>query len=182
MVAYFNKEYATTELKRDLLYEKIPEEDREKISDNAWQTGVRVAHEHLQKRSYRSAEEWIQAEQITLECVDVDQILGDIRYYSVYIPDELKIFLYTHSVQKWAIDHSLTEKDAKSIILAHELYHHLEYTELEEAAKQYMVPRIKIGTLQLGKSSVQALSEIAAHGFAYACYKYWKQQPDVSNE
>ena len=79
--------------------------------------------------------------------------------------------MYVGAIKKWAESNKLALEKALEIILAHELYHHLECTKLGLTSKQYMVPTLQIGRFKWGKSSILALSEIGAHGFAYTYYE-----------
>ena len=162
---------ARRELERDLLYHKIPVEARQKIADQAWETGAKAARELIQSLPDADIYEHVKHEGLTVEFEQKDNVVGNLRYFSEYFFATKKIIMYVESIKRWAESNSLTLEKALDIILAHELYHHLECTKLGLTSKQYMVPTVQIGRLKWGKSSILALSEIGAHGFAYTYYE-----------
>lgn len=159
------------ELKRDLLYRKIPEEMRAPIADRAWQTGVDAAQELLKKYPKESIYDVAKSEGLTVDHRKVDKISGNVRYFSEYYSGRKTIFIYDDSVQHWAKANGLPTAAAEELILAHEMFHHLECTRLGKTSAQYTVPQLQIGRFSLGRSGVRALSEIGAHGFSYAWYQ-----------
>ncbi len=166
------------ELSRDLLYRKISREDWEKISDRAWDTGVKAAKDLLQQNNGKSIEQIALDEGLVVEHKDVDNVAGNVRYFSEYYSGPKKIILYDASIKKWSKANSLTVKEANELILSHEIYHHLECTKLGLTSKQYTVPTIQIGKFKIGKSGIRALSEIAAHGFSRTFYEECGLMPD----
>ena len=166
-----DKESSREELKRDLLYEKIPKEDLNPISDKAWETGAAAALAILEVHPDKSIVDIAQAEGLKIKYESKDFIAGKIRYFSEYYSARKEIILYTEAIEKWAKFNKVKKEEAYELILAHEFFHHLECTKLGLTSKQYLVPRIRIGKLNIGKAGIRALSEIGAHGFAYTIYK-----------
>lgn len=166
------------ELSRDLLYKKIPQEDRIKIADRAWDTGVIAAKELLQSNYGKSIEQIALDEELVVEHKEIDNVAGNVRYFSEYYSGLKKIILYDNSIKKWSKANSLTVKEANELILSHEIYHHLECIKLGLTSKQYSVPTIQIGRFKIGRSGVRALSEIAAHGFSRTFYEERGLIPD----
>jgi hypothetical protein len=166
------------ELKRDILYHKIPPEQCIAIADNAWETGVKAALDILQAHPDETMAQIAQSEGLTIEYVSKDNIAGNVRYFSEYYSGRKKIILYTMSIQQWAKANGLKEKEANELILSHEIYHHLECVKLGLTSKQYTIPTIKIGRFSIGKSGIRALSEIGAHGFSRTFYDKRGKLPD----
>jgi len=166
-----DKESSREELKRDLLYERIPKEDLNLISDRAWETGAEAALQILMTYPDSSFSEIAEAEGLKITYAVKDFIAGKVRYFSEYYSGRKEIILYTEAIKKWAKFNKVKDEEAYELILAHEFFHHLECNGLGLTSKQYMVPRIKIGNFKFGAAGIRALSEIGAHGFAYMVYK-----------
>lgn len=159
------------ELARDLLYRKIPAADREKIADQAWETGAKAARELIRSRPGADIYEHVKHQGLAVEFEEKDNVAGNLRYFSEYFPAAKKIVVYVEAVKQWAANNNLPFEKALEIMLAHELYHHLECTKFGLTAEQYTVPTWQIGKFKWGKSSILALSEIGADGFAYTYYE-----------
>lgn len=160
------------ELKRDLLYHKIPPKDINEISNMAWDTGVNAAKNLISEYGTEiSMEEIAKANGLIVERKNKDNIAGNVRYFSEYYSGQNKIILYTDSIKKWADSNNMVYIEAEELILSHEFYHFLECTKLGLTSKKYTVPTIKIGSLNIGKSGIRALSEIGAHGFSRTIYE-----------
>lgn len=154
------------ELKRDILYDKIPASDKQAICKKAWDTGTTAAEDILKKYNKKSIRDIITLSKLGLEWNPRDNVAGNVRYFSEYYSGQNKIIIYEKSVKLWAKENKFTEKDAVDLILSHEYYHFLECTELGLTSKQYIVPTLKLGNLVIFKSGIKALSEIGAHGFS----------------
>ncbi|MEG6572832.1 hypothetical protein V6C21_10040 [[Clostridium] cellulosi] len=165
------------ELKRDLLYHKIPEEMRVPIADRAWQTGVDAAQKLIEKYPNKSIYDVAKAEGLTVDHRKVDKISGNLRYFSEYYSGRKTIFIYDDSVRLWAKANGLSTAAAEELILAHEIFHHLECTQIGKTSEQYTVPQIQIGRFSFGRTGIRALSEIGAHGFAYTWYQAHDKLP-----
>jgi hypothetical protein len=154
------------ELKRDVLYQKIPEDDRIPICDMAWDLGVSEAMKILEKYPGKDIRGIMSGENLKITSVPVDEVRGNLRTFGEYYSAKKEIVLYTVSIAKWAKENHLDKKLAEEMVLAHEFFHCLECTKIGETSKRYMVPTLKIGKRVLVKSGVRALSEIGAHGFS----------------
>jgi hypothetical protein len=165
-----DKELSKDELSRDLLYEKIPVEDRDKLIEKAWEIGVSEARKYV--ALYPDKDIYYIAKSVNLNVAkeDIDRINGKMRYFSEYTSLDNKITIYKGSIKKWAKSNKCTYEEAEEIILAHEFFHFLECKHIGEVSKIYQVATLKIGKKVLLKSGIKALSEIAAHGFAYEYY------------
>ena len=159
------------ELKRDLLYRRIPPQDLATIADRAWETGAAAAQAALKEHPDESIYAVAAAEGLAVEHRDVDKVSGSVRYFSEYYSGRKTIFIYDASVRKWAAANGLTQGAAEELILSHEIFHHYECTRLGPTSRQYTVPQIELGPVRLGKAGIRALSEIGAHGFSYTWYE-----------
>lgn len=155
------------ELSRDLLYERIPKSDIERISNKAWETGEVAARTLVEEYGCdKHIDEIAKISGLAVEWINKDNIVGNVRYFSEYYSGRKKIILYEESISKWAKTNKLPMHEAQELILSHEYFHFLECTKLGLTSKQYMVPNIRIGSIILGRAGVRALSEIGAHGFS----------------
>lgn len=164
---------AREELKRDVLYHRIPGQDRIPACEAAWAAGVKAARDIIEKYGTLNIEEIQKSVGLTVERQDVDKISGNLRFFSEYEDRPKKIYLYTRSTAQFAKSNDLSVREAEELILAHEFYHYLECNVTGDTGKLYQVPRLQIGKLSLGKSGIRALSEIGAHGFART---YWENR------
>ena len=175
---YPDKELSREELTRDILYGKIPEDARAVISDRAWETGAAAAKDIFNEGGEsQNIYDAARRGGLVLEKQHVDQIVGKVRYFSEYFPDEGKIVLYTVSIGRWAEKNGMPYDEAEEMILAHEYFHHLEFVKLGQTSRQYLVPTLKIGKWELIQSGIRALSEIGAHGFAGTYHEITRGEP-----
>lgn len=168
-----NQRESYYELERDITYERIPEKDREVICNKAWQAGVDNAIALSQQYFEQDIYKMIHNAHLELVRKYKDQIACGMRYFSEYVPGEHKIVIYKLSVEEFAKRNDLQYEEAEELILAHEFFHHLECTTIGRVSALYTVPNFVIGKFTFGKTSVRALSEIAAHGFART---YWEMK------
>jgi len=173
---FMSRDQAIDELKRDAVYKKICEYEDEQgqlaIADKAWETGAQTAQKAWEKYGDNSFFKIASDLGVAVEHVHEDYILGGRRYFSEYYSGtDKRIKLYTLSIRKWAQKHDLEREEAEELILAHELYHHYECTELGLTSKQYLVHILRIGKFCFGKTGVRALSEIGACAFARTYYE-----------
>lgn len=161
------RELADEELSRDICYGKIPECDRPVITENAWMKGIRAAE--LVFKRYRGEKNFmriVKESGLTCETVDTDYVMGNQRYFSDYLTGQKLIHLYMKSISLWAEENGMETDEAVNLILSHEYYHFLEWSELGLTSKDYQVPIVRLGRLKIGRTGIRALSEIGAHGFA----------------
>lgn len=174
------RELAASELSRDPCHVKILPKDREKVVEMAWKKGEKAA-KMIFERYEGSHDFFYIAEQSGLKCVqvDADYVVGNDRYFSDYLTGRKRIRLFTKSISRWAKKNSLTLHEAKNLILSHEYFHFLEFTEIGLTSRDYQVPMLVIGNFKLGRTGVRALSEIGAHAFAW---KYHELTAGVHSE
>ena len=152
------------ELKKDVLYNKIPEEDRVHICEMAWIRGVSTAQKILNKFPKQNIHQILTGERVKITTVSKDEVCGNIRIFGEFYSTKKEIVIYTESIAKWASANQLENRTAEELVLAHEFFHYLECTEIGDTSKEYQVPAFRIGKITIGKSGVRTLSEIAAHG------------------
>lgn len=171
------KELAQEELSRDSCYNKVPECDRTKIIDKAWLKGVTAAE--LVYERYRGEMNFfriIEESGLTCEKADTDFVAGNQRYFSDYLTGQRRINLYMKSISLWAEENGMGIEEAVNLILSHEYYHFLEWSELGLTSKDYQVPMLKLGSLKIGRTGIRALSEIGAHAFAFRYNQLTKEE------
>lgn len=154
------------ELKRDVLYRKIPESDRLRICDMAWERGAGEAARILEAHPDQSIRQIAEAAGMQVVFAEEDKVNGNRRTFGEYSPNEQQMVLYLGAIRKWAECYELTEEEAAELVMAHEFYHYMEHTKIGLTSELYQVPTWKIGKWVLVKSGIRALSEIGAHGFS----------------
>lgn len=159
------------ELERDLLYERIPEEDRIRLCDLAWDRGVKAALELWKRYPEKGLLEIAAAEGVKVVRCPEERVNAAFRIFGEYSSGENEITLYLGAIEKWAGANALSMEEAEDLVLAHEFFHFLECTKLGETSKLFQVPTLRIGKWVLIKSGIRALSEIGAHGFSRACFE-----------
>lgn len=169
------------ELRRDLLYDKIPVHVRKSICRRAWETGVRAACRLADKGQIEGIRLLAEKQKLRIEIVEEDHVAGGMRFFGEYVEKPKKIILYSLSIRRFAQDCGISHDQAEELILAHEFYHFLECTCLGRTSRQYMVPGLQWGRLSVGKNGIQALSEIGAHGFSYT-YRELRYGMDVKEK
>lgn len=167
-----DKQESKEELKRDILYKKIPEGDREKICDMAWQRGRRTARELLRQYPDQGIQEIAEEEGLKVCRVVNENVNAAFRTFGEYHVQGKYMVLYQGSIEKWARANCLSMPAAEEMIMAHEFYHFLECTKIGETSDLYHVPILRLGKTVLLRSGVRALSEIGAHGFARTYFIY----------
>ena len=158
---------ALQELCLDPVYPRIPAQDRGRVAAAAWEKGARAARQTFAREGGSYVFERICVGRgLAVVRRDIDCVHGDQRYFSDYVAGRSEITLYERSCALWAQQNGMDLARAENLILSHEFFHFLEWTELGLTSREYQVPMVAIGRLRLGKTGVRALSEIGAHGFA----------------
>lgn len=158
------------ELSRDILFYKIDPALKERITSRAWDIGVAAMEGLVREYPGKSIWDIIDAKGLKIVHEPKDNVAGNVRFFSEYYSGKKIIILYDKSVRLWARANRLRVRDAEELILSHEMFHHLECTELGPTSDIYQVPWIEIGVLSIGKCGIRALSEIGAHGFSRTYY------------
>lgn len=158
------------ELKRDKYYDRIPEEDRQRILHDAWQRGELAAREFFAAGPV-TVFQAMEQEGLEIERTDRDMVVGGTRYFAEIYVKTKKVILYPPSIALWAEHNSLTEAQAEELILAHEYFHYLEHTVLPPAGSTYRVPAVQLFGRTLMYAGLSSVSEIGAHSFARAYFQ-----------
>lgn len=182
------------ELSNDLLYQKIPQEDRRYYIEESLSIGREAAHKLLREPDFQGIEAWYQAAGIEIEYLnDSGKTCGvSFRAQSEFSADgEAKVFIYRGSIEELA-KHSdcalgapfseiqgIDVEKALEIHLAHEYFHYLEYHSSavnDENTMKYhdrgLVSEYlkQVESMHLfhwkRTSGILRCSEIAAHAFA----------------
>lgn len=127
------------------------------ISDSAWKENSTLV-------------QYIEGMGIEIIHKDEDFLVKDIRYCAEIYPKKKSIFLYDQAIKKWAEDQKYSVETAEIFILAHEFYHYIEFTNNSFASNLFSTPIIKLGRVEIGRSGVMKLSEIAGNAFAYELF------------
>lgn len=162
---------AREELKKDVLYQRIPLQDREQICNQAWDKGVSIFDEMAKRYPGKRIFEMAKLEGVKFIFSSKDMVNGSFRTFGEYYTEKNEMILYTGAIAKWAESNRLARKEAEELIMAHEFYHFLECSRIGMTSDMYQIPVLKIGKWSFGKSGVRALSEIAAHGFSRAYFE-----------
>lgn len=160
------------ELVRDCLYNRIDPGLRDRISDAAWDMGVRAMEEIAVSYHNFDIYDLCREKGLKIKHESQDQVVGGMRYFSEYYSGMQEIILYDGSVKLWAAANCLSKELAEEIILSHEMFHSLECTEIGSVSNLCQVARFKIGKWKAGRCGICALSEIGAYGFSRAYYHH----------
>lgn len=161
------RELADKELSYDPCFERIPAADRPRIVETAWAKGERAAEAVFRAEGGSPDFEAIASRRgLRVVRADKDYVVGNQRYFSDYLSGKSTITLYLKSIDLWAEKNGLPREEAENLILSHEFFHFLEWTELGLTSRDYQVPMLRMGALALGRTGIRALSEIGAHAFA----------------
>lgn len=166
------------ELISDVLYERIPEEERLRICDAAWNMGVRTAENLLKEDPDLPIYELAERYDLQLVREKRDKVSAGLRFFSEYVPKENRVYLYECSIHLFAEHNAMLYGEAEELIVAHEFYHFMENKIIGKTSDLYQVPVLSLGPIKIGKSGVQALCEIGAHGFART---YWEHRYETTN-
>lgn len=157
-----------SELKYDIEYRYIPDDEKDELIDFAWEKGEKIAISYKKKFPDVSAEAL--AEKLDIKIVIKEN--GPELIFSEYYSNRKVIILYKNSIIKNFISQnkeslsSLEFFHVKNIFIMHEIFHHLECHE-PEIGLTYLQRKVMIFSLGPFKRKVglKSLSEIAAHSF-----------------
>lgn len=101
--------------------------------------------------------------------VEDEQTIGPVRLRARYLtaPPRIELFMAGLRELQQQCEGEVTPELVVDLVLAHELFHHLEATSIGRLAQRYRVTTLGIGPFAV-KAGVPAASEIAAHAFARA--------------
>lgn len=166
-----NREACEIIFKEDPCYGKIPEQKRQAAFDDVWKLGVTIADQVWASAAHPADMRTILSENgLVLKETDVDFVVGNTRYFCDYQSEKNIVTIYKKSVELWAASNSMSYENGVQLILAHELFHYYEWHKIGLASKRCLVPMLKIGKIEFGKTGIAALSEVAADAFANKWY------------
>lgn len=159
-------------LKRDPMFHRIPECDREILVDDALTVGCQRCDALVDRFRTRDPMELAQR-------LDV-RVVFDISTYprmpvtmlARYNRKPPSIIVFEQTLRRCRerlAQHEMRTSsklvsDLTAMCVAHELFHHVEHTENSQVNLGYRLPVLDIGFLKIEKSPIM-LSEIAAHAF-----------------
>lgn len=160
---------AYLELKKDLLFHRIPSDKIYYYVANSLEIGRKKA----QSFQHKDIKQLCKQNELDIEIVDSIGVFHKVKFRAeiIFTKKKSKIKIYKPSLVELIEAYNLVSQtelsyeDVLSIHLAHEFYHYLEYRE-----KQFTNELLeKVNSLQIGpykrKSSIVSCSEIAAHSF-----------------
>lgn len=160
------------ELKRDVVFRKIPPEQYDELISFAWGKGEKAARDYTEKLGTSIPSEMAKKLGIHVAWKNWTPGKSNVRVYSEYEDNSETITLYENIIRsgiKKAVEHGYdrikTFSAAKELFIAHEIYHQLECRHLGLASKERKVVTLKIGPLQR-TSGLRSLCEIGAHAFS----------------
>lgn len=153
-------------LSRDKKFFRISEADRLELITSVQAFGEGLAKEI--KQEFGTSDPRRIVEMMGLRVVGEDKgIRGTLLKRSEYRPREKQIIIYRDSLNqlmKEVATEDLSDKLMK-LLIAHELFHHLEITKRLSIPKRFRAKRWSLGPLGIFVS-IRATSEVAAHSFA----------------
>ena len=121
------RDLAEKELSYDPCCPRIPEADRARIVDAAWEKGCAAARDVFAQSGGRADFFAIcKANGLTVVERDIDFVSGNQRYFSDYVAGKNCVTLYLRSVDLWAQQNKMTRMEAENLIPSHEYYHFLD--------------------------------------------------------
>ena len=163
---------AYEQLREDRPFSKIPLEEHKEIIKYALDTGRQTADKLVER--FSSREPFMLAQKLKIKIV-IDSSKkyqrGGLSLRSTYQDSPPTIIIYERALQQ--LENLLDKEnfpslaslpDLLSLHIAHEVFHHLEKTEIGIVARRLEVNTFSLGPIKFS-SPVSSLSEIAAHTF-----------------
>jgi hypothetical protein len=101
---FLDKELSHQELKRDLLYNKIPVYDRQNIVNAAWAFGIKAANEVYEKYGLQNDIIQIAIQSgLKIKRELEERVSGNLRYFGEFVSKENLIVLYSNSIKNGQI-------------------------------------------------------------------------------
>ena len=94
----FWAEVCYEELRRDLLYDKIPVYVRESICRRAWATGILAASRQADRGQMEEIHRLIEKQNLQIEQAETDQVVGGMRFFGEYVEKQKKIIVTINQV------------------------------------------------------------------------------------
>jgi len=153
-------------LSRDKKFFKISEQDRLKLINAVQDFGSGLARDI--KKEFGATDPRRIVEMMGLKVIGEDRgIRGTLLTRSEYRPRAKQIVIYRDSLNqlmKEVASEDLSDKLMK-LLIAHELFHHLEITRKLNIPRLFRIKRWSLGPITIFVK-IRAVSEVAAHAFA----------------
>ncbi|MDT2672617.1 hypothetical protein [Enterococcus dongliensis] len=168
---YFSDEFlAYLELKQDMLFHKIPEENILYYIDESLNIGANFAAKKQSKDIFTLYQE----SDIQIKEEKHDGVFFKVQMRAQYESDRKgnhKVYLYEKSIAQLAKANQLGLKEMKKIILAHEFFHYLE-EKSDDQVYDHFAPIESAKILGFSqKAHIRRTSEVAANAFAKCLLK-----------
>lgn len=181
-------ELGMSELKRDVVFNKIPPERYDELISLAWQIGEGAAREYTRKTGTSIPSEMTKRLKIKTRSENWVQGRGNVRVYSEYEDKFSLITLHPNVISagiKKAKTHGFNQIQsyaaARELFLAHEIFHYLECRELGLTSQKAEISTFQLGPVKM-KSGIRALCEIAAHAFTRTLYDVNSGYPNLQDK
>lgn len=176
------------ELKRDVVFNKIPSEMYDELINFGWQTGEDAAYEYSQKTGTSVPSKMTDKLNINVKNEDWQKGKSNVKVYSEYEDKPNLITLHPNVISE-AIEKAKSNgfnqiqnyDAAKEIFLGHEIFHYLECKKIGLTSKKRIVTTLKLGPIKI-TSGIRALCEIAAHSFTKTLYYMNNGYSDLQNK
>lgn len=174
MFPFPSYDLARFEIENSFLSKKIIKIELEKYLNKSWNIGKNEAIILMNSNTEISFVQILKEKKIQLINLDIDNIIGNKRYYADFISKDKRIYLYLKSIDLWAKNNNIEFTKAYNMTLAHEYFHYLEITKIGILSDSTNIPFIKIFNKSIGKSRFLVLSEIGAYAFVNTLFKEGK--------
>lgn len=173
-LAYTDTTLAVMELQRDLLFHKIPKGQVKAYVDRSLSEGVAEAERYMGQ----SLDELCAARKLSVRLTDQNQGMGGVSFRASisYGKDGAEMTLFTRAIEDLLLrvnpllpeGQQFTFDGIRSVMVAHEFFHYLEFTEIGEVPER--AGRVDILPIfgRRRQARIMRCSEVAAHAFAKA--------------
>lgn len=165
------REFQYEQLKRDILFDKIPSIEIPNILAAAHEIGDQVRKNLKTIENQKDLMTYFFQRNIQI-IKKTSRKYGPVIVYAEYQPKLKELFLYQDNIA--TLNLAFTQ-DISTFILLHELFHILEQEQSINYRDYYQFDTIKWGPFKKSSSLIQ-LSELAANDFAYQIQNKWRDQ------
>lgn len=153
------------EVLKSNLSKKTTEQSALKYFDQSWECGKYQAEQLISNGTVANFEEEFISLNYSIYEYNIDNKVGNIRYYADIFPKNKIIKLYSLSIKKWSDQFYLNYERSKNLVLAHEFFHYIEHSSIGFLSEMTNIPYIKIGNYKIGRLKFNILSEVGAYSF-----------------
>lgn len=159
------------ELEQDILFHKIPDNERVELIREAIEFGRQSAHDTIEKFSTRDPFTIANNLNVEIKLDPNTKTFGKTLVYSECLTKDRKIIIYEGSlshkaelVSIYGLDKEFPNDDLKAVHAAHELFHNIVEWGKGSIKDKHKIVTLKLGPIQT-RSPIRALDEIAADNF-----------------